>query len=69
MCLMEIVLNNIDEDSFIIKSMAYHILLILAAPNSIEELLNNMQTTLINRNINHMKMIISIIKYCSLNTR
>ena len=69
MCLMEIVLNNIDEDSFIIKSMAYHILLILAAPSSIEELLTNMQTTLINRNINHMKMIISIIKYCSLNTR
>ena len=62
--LVELVLNNIDENSFIIKSMTYNLMLVLAAPNSIKELMNNLQSTLINRNSNHLKMIITILKYC-----
>ena len=64
--LVELVLNNIDENSFIIKSMTYNLMLVLAAPNSIKELVNNLQSTLINRNANHLKMIITILKYCQL---
>ena len=67
--LVEVVLSNVDEDSFIIKCMCYGLLLTESAPNSITSLLTNLQTTLINNNPRNLKLITTIIRYCKLNTK
>lgn len=63
---MEFVISNVSEDNFMIKSISYHILLVLAAPGNIGDMLMNLHTTLINRNINNLELMESILKLSNL---
>lgn len=67
--LVEVVLSNVDEESFIIKCMCYGLLLMESAPGSLAQLLTNLQTTLINNNPHNLKLITTIITYCKLNAK
>ena len=59
-------INNLHETSPIIKLAAQYILISESAPKTVGSMLQNMQTTLVNRNIRNIKFIIKLIKLTEL---
>ena len=62
------VVNNVYEQSFIVRCACYYILLAESAPNTISEHFQNLQTTLINRNYSNLHFIIALLKLCELSS-
>lgn len=60
--MLEMVINNVHEESYIVKCAAYSILLAESAPQSITCMLHNLQATLIDRNLNNVNFVISLVK-------
>lgn len=64
LAVLEMTLNNIREQSSIVRSAAYYVMLSEAAPGSIGDCLANLHTTLINRNINNAEFVAAVLALC-----